>query len=429
MNQYNLVMMHYSYPPVVGGVENVVQKHAELFSDRGYTVNILTGRGESSRANIKIEKFDLLDSANSRILEIKNKLDEGEIPPAFYQAKTELKTWLEPRLMKADAIIAHNICTLHKNLPLSAALYEFMHNDYAPPLVAWNHDFAWTNKQYLPQLYDEWPWDILKQVWSPNHFHVTVSNDRKIQLSELLRIPPSEIFVIPSGIEYEKVLNLDPKTVEIINYFSLENAFPILLLPSRITRRKNIEFAIDVVNELKTYCPSVVLIITGPPGPHNPKNQSYFNELKELTSRYDLTPAKKDGKNGARVIFLAEYTDAFLSLETIYSLFRISDALFFPSLQEGFGIPILEAGITGIPIFCSNIGPFHETAGDFANYFDLTESPSKVAAIIRKFFKGNEISLLKKRIRQKYTWGSIFSQVIEPLVIKAINHRKRLIND
>ncbi|MFN8477283.1 MAG: glycosyltransferase [Kouleothrix sp.] len=66
------------------------------------------------------------------------------------------------------------------------------------------------------------------------------------------------------------------------------------------------------------------------------------------------------------VIFLYEqYCDANglprpVSDAMLADLFRLADALLFPSAYEGFGIPIIEAELAGIPIFCSDIAPFRE---------------------------------------------------------------------
>jgi glycosyltransferase involved in cell wall biosynthesis len=430
MQNKKIIMMHYSYPPVVGGVESVMQKHAELLMLNGFSVEILTGRGYSDLTEIKVKKFDLLDSANERILKIKNSLDSGKIPEDFSTVKEEIKMWLKQHLDVADLLIAHNICTLHKNLPFSAALYDLVQEKITPPLIAWNHDFAWSNKQYLPQVYDEWPWNILKETWSEKtHIHVTVSEDRKSQLAHLLNISPARIHAIPSGIELDRILGLSAQTLEIIRNYSIMNAFPIILLPARITKRKNIEFAVRIVDELKKHYPSTALIITGPPGPHNPKNRSYFQELKNLRSQMDLIPSALKVNNDSKVIFLAEYSDNYIPTETIYDLYRISDFLLFPSFQEGFGIPILEAGITGMPIFCSNIHVFHETAGELANYFELTDNPDSIALKIFEFLENDKSIQLKKKVRQKYTWEGVYSGQIEPLIIRSLLNDKEREND
>jgi glycosyltransferase involved in cell wall biosynthesis len=55
----------------------------------------------------------------------------------------------------------------------------------------------------------------------------------------------------------------------------------------------------------------------------------------------------------------------------------------FPSLYEGFGLPLLEAAEAGIPIACSNLAVFREVVGDAGVYFDPYDVPGMVAAIIQ----------------------------------------------
>src|SRR5207248_857763 len=102
---------------------------------------------------------------------------------------------------------------------------------------------------------------------------------------------------------------------------------------------------------------------TGPPGPHNPTNAAYLAQLQALRHA--------TGAGDSIVFLYEEYVDQHGQplpvSDTMQSdLYRLADGLLFPSRSEGFGIPILEAGLVGIPIFCSDIAPFRESAGDAA---------------------------------------------------------------
>jgi glycosyltransferase involved in cell wall biosynthesis len=59
-----------------------------------------------------------------------------------------------------------------------------------------------------------------------------------------------------------------------------------------------------------------------------------------------------------------------LTSEELMDLYKNAEALVFPSLQEGFGIPLLEAVNFNLPIFCSDIPIFREIMEDEAHYFD-----------------------------------------------------------
>jgi len=327
-------------------------------------------------------------------------------------------------LEKFDVIFAHNICSLHKNLPLTAALYEFIQRSSAPKLIAWDHDLAWKNHQYLPELYDQWPYDLLKKTWHPGkHIHVTISNMRKKELESLLDDDKTCVHSIPSGIEWKNILNLHTETIEIINTFRLFDANPLFFMPVRITRRKNIELALEIIAHMRDVFSQAIVLISGPIGPHNPKNKSYFEDLIRFSEKLHVHPRQQLESPGPQAVFLAETFSEFLPMEVIYDLYRFSDALLFPSFQEGFGIPILEAGLVQLPIFCSDIPPFHETAGDHAVFFDPNGQPAYIANRIAKEMQNNNLYLHKKRVQQTYVWDRIFKFQIEPLVTAKENRQ------
>jgi glycosyltransferase involved in cell wall biosynthesis len=93
--------------------------------------------------------------------------------------------------------------------------------------------------------------------------------------------------------------------------------------------------------------------------------------------------------------------------EDLCALYSLSAGLIFPSLDEGFGWPIIEAQACGCPIFASNLPPMTEVAADVAVFFDpadpvaaaaiildaLSLNPVKVAHGLReiKFFDGDRM--------------------------------------
>ena len=97
-------------------------------------------------------------------------------------------------------------------------------------------------------------------------------------------------------------------------------------------------------------------------------------------------------------------------------LYQLADLLLFPSAQEGFGIPLLEAGLVRLPVFCSDIPPFREIAGDAAHVFALDDLPAEVAARIAAFVETDRSAHLRRRVLESFTWDRVFAERIEPIL-------------
>jgi glycosyltransferase involved in cell wall biosynthesis len=402
-------ILHYAAPPVVGGVESTIFHHARLLSQAGYKVSIITGRGETFAREIPYFLIPEIDSRHPEVINLGSELAEGKITGEFYQLRDRLFESLDSSLKDTDVLIVHNVLTLHKNLALTAALKKISEQG-KPGMIAWCHDFAWQDALYTPDLHPGYPWDLLKSPW-PDVRYVTVSEHRRQRLVELLSIPESEVDVIPPGVDVFQFLNLSPLVQKIINQLELFDADPLVLLPARITRRKNIEFAIKVIEFLIADYPQVSLVITGPPGPHNPKNVAYLDSLRAMREELQLV---------SNIHFLYEFNgeDQILILpdEIITELFRAADIIIFPSHREGFGIPVLEAGLARTPIFASDIPSVRESSNGLINLFNPTGDPGAVAAEIDAFLQSDRAYQLRRQVIENFTWQSILKNQIIPIL-------------
>jgi mannosylglucosylglycerate synthase len=405
-------ILHYAAPPVVGGVEITIYHQARLLAEAGFQPQVIAGRGESFHSQTTFHQIPGLDSRNPEVLRVGGELAQGMVTDKFKTLEEELYQQLRPILAACQVCIVHNAVTLHKNLPLTSALKRISEARITQ-LIAWCHDFAWQDALYTPDLHHGWPWDLLKTPW-PGVPYVAVSEHRRERLAALLGVPTADIRVITPGVDENEFLSLPPLAQDLARRLNLFQADPLVLLPARITRRKNIEFAIQVMAELIKYKPAARLLITGPPGPHNPKNQAYLEALKTLQEQHKLASA---------VCFLYEHGDGgsplHLSDEVIAGLFRISDVLLFPSKREGFGIPVLEAGLGRIPVFAADIPPMRESAGELAYLFDPSGDPGSVAEAIRERLEYDQAYRLRKRVLDRFTWHAIVENQIIPLLVEA----------
>jgi glycosyltransferase involved in cell wall biosynthesis len=404
----NIALLHYSAPPVVGGVESVLGQHARLMAAAGHHVRVVAGRGSAFDARIPFIGLPLADSRHPQVLAVKAELDAGRLPPEWPRLVEEITLALRPALADVDVLIAHNVCSLHKNLALTAGLHALSREGGSPRLILWHHDLAWTTPRYRAELHDGFPWDLLRTDWQGAQ-HVVVSELRRRELAELLRRPAESIAVVPSGLDAAAFLKLEPQTSRFVSELNLLEAEPLLLLPVRITPRKNIELALRILACLRPRYPHAALVVTGPPGPHNPSNAGYFAQLKHLRAELGLSRAAH---------FLAELApaDAFLPDALIADLFRLADALLMPSREEGFGIPLIEAAMSRLPVFCADIPSLRELGREDADYFSPEADPQEVAALISERLNNAPQFRFAMRVRRDYVWERIYAEKIAPLL-------------
>lgn len=416
-----LALLHYAGPPVIGGVESVMNHHAQLMNKAGHSVRIIGGRGESIHQDIPFYSIPLIDSQHSEVLELKKRLDQGEVPEQFEAVVERIKAELLDALEGVEVLFAHNVLTMSKNLMLTEALWRIAKEQSSLKIIAWHHDIAGTASRYQKELHPGWPWENVSKACPHGEVvNVAVSETRQREFCELTGVANSEIKVIPSGVDTERLYKFEEYTTSFCSTFNALQGKPILLLPVRITRRKNIELALRITHALGKRMPGATLIVTGPPGAHNPANSAYLQELRTLREELQLAPPAEGFGTGeypqAVAHFLSEHSNTFLPDEVLADFYRLADGLLFTSVDEGFGIPVIEAGLARLPIFCSEIPPFREIAGELANYFSLQTSAEDIAEQIADYLGKDPTHALRHHVRKKYNWQSLYQQHISPLM-------------
>jgi glycosyltransferase involved in cell wall biosynthesis len=408
-----ITMLHYTAPPVVGGVEAVILAHAQTFIRAGFPVTIVAGRGE---AEALPESVDLvlvpeIDSQDAEIARMSAQLEQGRVPPGFEAMSERLGERLAPVLSRFDYLIVHNAFTKHFNLPLTDALDRSLDGDQRPHCIAWCHDFTWTSPSSGSKVHPGHPWDLLR-TRRPDVTYVVVSQRRQQELAGLFGCPPEEIRVIYNGVDPQALLGLSAQGAALVERLGLLERDLILLMPVRVTRAKNIEYALRVVAALKARGCRPKLVLTGPPDPHDAESMAYFRSLRVLRQELGV-------EEEMRFVFESgsDPDEPYLiDAGTVGDLFRVSDLMFMPSHREGFAMPVLEAGLTGIPVVCTQVPAAVEIGGEDVIAFDLDETPDRLAERMLAWAEGSPVHRLRRRVRQNYTWQAIFRRDIEPLL-------------
>jgi glycosyltransferase involved in cell wall biosynthesis len=401
---------------VIGGVEVVIGQQVKLFHIAGYSTLIISGRrGDLKPFNqIKDVIIPELDSEHLEVLSMQKVVMEGLVPDAFYSLRDKIKKALIQVLTPNDIVIAHNIMTTHFNLSLTSAIHDLTNDKVIRSLIIWCHDISrYINPESGSAQLKGFPWDLLR-TFRPDSTYVAVSTQRKRALAKILGQPLDQFRLVLNGIDPAELLDLSEFGNQLVNEFGLLSADLIIFMPIRITRAKNIEFAMQICNVLKNTGLRIKLIISGPPDPHVPEIEKYFSELKDLRLTLNLTD---------EVVFINEGISSYpsplyIDQKIISELYRICDLVLMPSIREGFGLPVLEAGLVDKPIFATNMPIIEDLGLGLAFIIKDGESPMEVAERINNWVIQDVSHNLRVDVRKNFTWSSIFINKIEPLVMQ-----------
>lgn len=396
-----LLLLHFSAGRV-GGVEFVLEQHALLFSAHGHAVTIASGSPLKQRGLFKF--IPALSPDDPRVRSAQREIEAGAPGAHFEKLRRALVKTFRALCAEADIVFVHNVWTMPFHLAWSAALWQIATENPRARFIAWIHDLAARNVDYtFPQLTRE-PWKMLASA-HPRVEYVAVSELRKSELVALTHLDPTRCRVIPNGISPEEILALSPAVACFAKERRILENDLVLLQPARLVRRKNVELSLRTVAEVKQRGVRCRLLITGAPDTFNADSNRYAQELRGWRAELEIA---------AEAIFLHDLfpvTGADLA-----SLYALSDALLFPSRQEGFGLPPLEAALHRMPIFCADIEPMNTLLKGRATFFDPNIAAAKLASLLLEEMARDETSALRKKISREFSWETIYSRFLDPLL-------------
>lgn len=413
MTKPSIGILHYTAPPVVGGVEAVLLAQARTFLQAGYPVTLIAGRGEHTSLPhmCDLTLIPEIDTRHPEIVQITTMLAEGRIPASFSNMVERMISSLEPVVARFEHLIIHNIMTKHFNLPLTVAIARLIEMGAIQHPLAWCHDFSWTSASSRNKVHPGYPWDYLRTALDGVSY-VTVSQQRRQELASLLGCAAEKIHLVYNGVNSSGLLGLSNEGMALIERLGLSGSDLILLMPVRVTQAKNIEYALRVLACLKASCHNPRLIVTGPPDPHDAGNLQYYQSLLDLRTQLELSTEMRfvyeSGPEAEEPYIISE--------ELVGELLRFSDVVFMPSHREGFGMPVLEAGLAGVPVVATDIPAAKEIGEQAVLLFSPDSPPRLLADRILSLVDNNPLSRFRRRIRQDFTWESIFRHSIEPLL-------------
>lgn len=381
--------------------------HGKLIADNGYRPVMVAGVGKQFDRRIPVKIIPKLSSDQPQIKRITRSLSRGKISSNFDEVKNSLENVLKKHLKQFDKVFIHNVMSMHFNLPATVALFEIISQN-PQKFIVWLHDHTFTRRRYKDFQRKKYPWNVLLKT-VPGACYIAQSRFRAKELSEQTGLSLKKIKIVPNGLDIRKYLDISPEVYEIYKEKKLGVRHINLFLPVRVLPRKNIELAIRATSALKKKKVDAALLLSGAYDPYNPDAKKYYQHLKDLVADLNL---KKN------VYFLKEKREGLdITDKMIRDLFQICDILFFPSKEEGFGIPLIEAGAIQRPIVASSIPSFKEIGkGTDIVYFNLNESPQSVAKKIINIKNESQTYKLYKKVLREYSWETIFNKQIKPLL-------------
>jgi glycosyltransferase involved in cell wall biosynthesis len=216
------------------------------------------------------------------------------------------------------------------------------------------------------------------------------STSTKQDLVELLGTPADRIDVVPLGAGV--IARCEPLAERELRERLALGERPVLLALSAKRPHKNLAALLEALALLE---PRPILVLAGYPTDHE----------RELQAR-------------ARSLGIAADVrwPGWLEPDEVEGLWRLSAGFVFPSLYEGFGLPVLEAMARGVPVACSNASSLPEVAGDGALLFDPHDPRAIADALARLIAGGPAIERLRaiglERVAQ-FTWERAATLTLE----------------
>ena len=176
-------------------------------------------------------------------------------------------------------------------------------------------------------------------------FVIVDSNSTKNDVLQYVKISPEKVYVVPLACDTEQYNPVDD--IAVLKNLNID--FPYLLYLGRLDVRKNVIRVLEAFESISERISGVRLVIAG----------ALDSGADEVKSKIRNSFCK------SHIILTGYVTD-----KQKHALYSGATAFLFPSLYEGFGLPILEAMTRGCPVITSNISSMPEVAGDAAILID-----------------------------------------------------------
>ena len=251
------------------------------------------------------------------------------------------------------------------------------------------HDFIPLHYPEVAQHQNKYYKFLMPFLLKKAHKIICISENTKKDLLNFYDVDDSKVSVIYNGYD-DHLFNLNNASKLVLEKYKINYNYMIIVGASYY--HKNIEIALKAIKDINKNCK---LIIVG-------KDSQYILKLKKLVNELDIEE---------KVNFIGYVPD-----EDLPSLYYYSKAFVYPTLYEGFGLPILEAMACGTVVITSNNSSLPEVYGDSALVFknnDVEDLREKMILLLND--EELRQSLIKKSFKniKRFSWEKTAKQVYE----------------
>jgi glycosyltransferase involved in cell wall biosynthesis len=329
-----IAMLHWGFPPIIGGVEtHLVSLMPELVR-MGHKVSLLTGSAEDSPEHFdfkgvsiyRSQFYDLNWLFKSNFQEVDDNV--WDITVSFLDR------------IKPDVIHAHNMhyfSRYHTRVLEHYALYHRI------PLVLTAHN-AWKDKLFL-DLTCKVAWDQI----------IAISHYIKRELMAV-GVPEEKITVVHHGIDEKLFHPGKPSSSIFKDYPKLKGKKRVVFIPARLGIAKGCDIMIEAFRLVKNKFPDTLLLMSGS------GNIIDWGLTQNKDIAFFVTLIKHLGLEDS------VYINTFSLSKEMPELYRLAEVIAYPSSsEEPFGLTMLEAMASGKPIVVTESGGMPEIIKDDIN--------------------------------------------------------------
>ena len=342
----------------------------------------MSGIGTYIQNLMKNGCYDIALGRKDEIEKVDNKIDTIEFNSPIYGIKEQLK-FPYKKLRKEKPDVLH---VPHYNVPIF----------YRGKMIVTIHDLTHLIcPEFLPNkfayIYAKFMlWIAIKK----SSEIITDSENTKKDILKFFNVNPNKIKVIYLGVG-EEFRKKDEKDIKYLyKKYQIPENKKILMYVGNLKPHKNLERLLEAYSQIEN------------------KEETCLLLVGKAFEKYDvLVNREKELKIQEQVI-----RTGIVTQEELVDLYNLADLFIFPSLYEGFGLPVLEALAVRVPVICSNTSSIPEVGKDLVDYFnpyDITDMKVKIEQALENK-KTFEDPIIKNWLK-RYNWSKTSKQTMEEL--------------